>query len=83
MTAEAAPRSLLNGQIADAVAAAARFAVEPASHQARALALQALAHATALAMANAAQAQGGLQQINNAAVAALIAEINAVGAPRS
>lgn len=79
MAADVDPRSLLNAQIVDAVAAAG-FAVEAAPRQARALALQALAHASALAMANAAQAQGGLQQINNAAVAALIAEINAVGA---
>lgn len=75
MTDEAAARSPLNEQIVQAVVAAAG----PAQHQARTLALQALAHATALAMANAAQTQGGLQQINNAAVAALIAEINAVG----
>jgi hypothetical protein len=79
MAPESTPRSPLNDQIVAAVAVAAG----PASHQARALALQALAHATALAMENAAQAQAGLQQINNAAVAALIAEINAVGAPRS
>jgi hypothetical protein len=36
------------------------------------MAIQAAAHATSLAMENASQTQGGMQQINNAAVAALI-----------
>ena len=75
MAAEPGPHAPLNDQIVAAVVAAPG----PPIGQARTLALQALAHATALAMANAVQAQGGLQQINNAAIAALIAEINAVG----
>lgn len=39
------------------------------------ISLQALAHATGLSMENAVQAQGGMQQINNAAVAAIITQI--------
>ena len=42
------------------------------------VAVQATAHATGLAMENATQAQGGMQQINNAAVAALITMISNV-----
>lgn len=67
--------SPLNPQAVAAVGAADGFVLVPAPGLSRALALQALAHATALAMANAAQVQGGMQQINNAASAAVIAQI--------
>lgn len=42
------------------------------------IAIQAVAHATGLAMENATQTQGGMQQINNAAVAALLTMITNV-----
>lgn len=42
------------------------------------IAIQASAHATGLAMENATQTQGGMQQINNAAVAALLTMITDV-----
>lgn len=78
--AAAVERSPVNEQVAAAVAALDGFVLAAAPKEARALGLQALAHATALAMANAAQLQGGMQQVNQAATAAMVAQIMRAGA---
>ena len=78
--AATAERSPLNEQVAAAAGAADGFVLAAAPREARALGLQAFAHATALAMANAVQAQGGMQQVNKAATAAMVAQIMQAGA---
>ena len=65
----------VNAQITDAVTQTHVKVLGEGPAEAVAIAVQAVAHATSLAVGNASQAQGGMQQINNAAVGALIAKI--------
>ena len=65
----------VNAQITDAVTQTNVKVLGVGPAEAVAIAVQAVAHATSLSVENASQAQGGMQQINNAAVGALIAKI--------
>ncbi|WP_255985046.1 RebB family R body protein, partial [Klebsiella pneumoniae] len=65
----------VNAQITDAVTQTNVKVLGEGPAEAVAIAVQAVAHATSLSVENASQAQGGMQQINNAAVGALIAKI--------
>lgn len=71
--------NLINGQALDAVIDANLAVVSMAPAITSGLMNQTLAHAASLAMQNAVQAQAGLQQINNAAIAALIGSIDRIG----
>jgi len=74
--------ALVNTQITDAVTQTNVKVVGEAPAEALAVTMQAMGHATGLAMENAAQTQGGMQQINNTSTAALMAMImKAGGAP--
>ncbi len=66
---------LVNPQITDAVTQTNVKVLGEAPAEALALTMQAMGHATALAMENAAQTQGGMQQINNTSTGALMAII--------
>ena len=77
--AAAAATSPVNEQVVAAVGATAGFVMAAAPKAAEGMALQAFAHATALAMANATESQAGMQQINKAAIAAVIAQIMQTG----
>ncbi len=66
---------LVNAQITDAVTQTNVKVVGEAPAEAVGLSVQALAHAVGLAMENATQTQGGMQQVNNAATAAIVAMI--------
>jgi Killing trait len=68
-----------NSQITDAMTQACVNVIGEGPPQSVVVATQAMAHASALAMANATQAQGGMQQINNTAAAAVIAMIMGAG----
>jgi len=65
----------VNAQITDAVTQTNVKVLGEGPAEAVAISVQAVAHATSLAVENASQTQGGMQQINNAAVGALIAKI--------
>lgn len=65
----------VNAQITDAVTQTNVKVLGEGPAEAVAIAVQAVAHATSLSVENASQAQGGMQQINNAAVGAVIAKI--------
>lgn len=65
----------VNAQITDAVTQTNVKVLGEGPAEAVAIAVQAVAHATGLSVENASQTQGGMQQINNAAVGALIAKI--------
>lgn len=65
----------VNAQITDAVTQTNVKVLGEGPAEAVAIAVQAVAHATSLSVENASQAQGGMQQINNEAVGALIAKI--------
>jgi oligoribonuclease (3'-5' exoribonuclease) len=67
----------VNPQITDAVTQTNVKVVGEAPAEALALSSQTLAHAIGLAMENAAQTQGGMQQVNNSATGAMIAQITA------
>jgi hypothetical protein len=67
----------VNPQITDAVTQTNVKVVGEAPAEALALSSQTLAHAMGLAMENAAQTQGGMQQVNNTATGAMIAQITA------
>jgi hypothetical protein len=69
----------VNDQITDAMTQACVNVIGEAPAQSLAVATQAMVHASALAMANATQAQGGMQQINNTATAAVVALIMGAG----
>ena len=71
----------VNSQILDAVAQTNVKLVGEAPAEGIGLTLQGISHATILAMENATQVQGGMQQIANAAVAALITRIATAGDP--
>ena len=70
-----ADRDVVNAQITDAVTQTNVKVLGEAPAEALAVAMHAMAHATGLAMENATQAQGGMQQINNTSTSALMALI--------
>ncbi len=70
----------VNAQITDAVTQTNLKVLGEAPAEAVGRATQALAHSVGLAMENATQTQGGMQQANNSATAAIIAMIMQVGA---
>ena len=70
----------VNSQVTDAVTQTNVKLVAEAPAEAVAVSTQAMAHATSLAMENASQAQGGMQQVNNTATAAMISLITQAGA---
>ena len=73
--------STVNAQITDAVTQTNVKVLGEAPAQSMALIYQTMAHSISLAMENAQQAQGALQQIGNAGTASAITTIlNAVGA---
>ena len=67
--------SLVNAQITDAVTQANVKVLGEAPAQSMALIYQTMAHSISLAMENAQQAQGGLQQIGNAVTLSAITMI--------
>ncbi|TXL73144.1 RebB like protein [Vineibacter terrae] len=69
----------VNAQITDAVTQTNVKVLGEAPAEALAAASQAMAHAMGLAMENATQTQGGMQQINNTATGAMIALITQAG----
>ena len=72
--------ALVNTQITDAVTQTNVKVVGEAPAEAVGVTTQAMAHATGLAMENATQTQGGMQQINNTSTSALMALIMQAGA---
>ncbi len=70
-----ADNTLVNGQITDAVTQTNVKVLAEAPAQSMALVYQAMAHSISLAMENAQQAQGGLQQIGNAVTSSAITMI--------
>lgn len=62
----------VNSQITDAVTQTNVKVLGEGPAEAVAMSIQAVAHATSLSVENASQTQGGMQQINNAAVGGLI-----------
>lgn len=71
--------ALVNTQITDAVTQTNVKVLGEAPAEALAVTMQAMGHATGLAMENATQTQGGMQQINNTSTAALMALIMKAG----
>ena len=71
----------VNPQITDAVTQTNVKVLGEAPPEAVAIATQAMAHATGLAMESASQAQGGMQQVNNTSTAAIITLIMQAGTP--
>ena len=69
----------VNYQTLDAIAQTNVKVVGEAPAEGIGLTIQGTTHATVLAMENATQTQGGMQQIANAAVAALITKIASLG----
>ena len=67
--------ALVNAQITDAVTQTNVKVLGEAPAEALAVTMQAMSHATGLAMENATQTQGGMQQINNTSTSALMALI--------
>ncbi|HTQ13433.1 MAG TPA: RebB family R body protein [Rhizomicrobium sp.] len=65
----------VNSQITDAVTQANVKVVGESPAEAVAVEVQAMAHSTSLAMENATATQGGMQQVNNTATAAMISLI--------
>lgn len=70
----------VNSRIIDAVAQTNFKVVGESPAESLALATQALGHAVSLAMENATQTQGGMQQINNTSTAAIVSMIMQAGA---
>jgi Killing trait len=70
-----ASETLVNGQITDAVTQTNVKVLGEAPAQSMALVYQTMAHSISLAMENAQQAQGGLQQIGNAVTSSAITMI--------
>lgn len=73
----------VNSQITDAVAQTNVKVVGEAPAESLALATQTMAHAISLAMENATQTQGGMQQVNNTSTAAIVSMIMQAGATHS
>lgn len=71
----------VNAQITDAVTQTNVKVLGEGPAEAVAMASQAMAHATSLSMESASQTQGGMQQINNAAVGVLITKILEIPVP--
>ena len=69
------PDTTVNGQITDAVTQTNVKVLGEAPAQSMALVYQTMAHSISLAMENAQQAQGGLQQIGNAVTSSSITMI--------
>ncbi|HEY1631810.1 MAG TPA: RebB family R body protein [Rhizomicrobium sp.] len=65
----------VNSQVTDAVTQANVKVVGEGPAEALSVEVQAMAHSIGLAMENATQAQGGMQQVNNTATAAMISLI--------
>jgi hypothetical protein len=76
----ATPPLTVNTQITDAVTQTNVKVLGEAPAEALGVASQAMAHAVGLAMENATQTQGGMQQINNTATAAMMALITQTSA---
>lgn len=74
-----AENTSVNAQITDAITQSNVINVGEAPAVALAIATQALAQAAGLAAQNAVQAQGAMQQINNAATSALVTQIMQAG----
>ncbi|HEY2068063.1 MAG TPA: RebB family R body protein [Rhizomicrobium sp.] len=70
-----ADNTLVNGQVTDAVTQTNVKVVAEAPAQSMALIYQTMAHSISLAMENAQQAQGGLQQIGNAVTSSAVTMI--------
>jgi len=70
-----ADNTLVNGQVTDAVTQTNVKVLGEAPAQSMALVYQTMAHSISLAMENAQQAQGGLQQIGNAVTSSAITMI--------
>ncbi len=70
-----ADSTLFNGQITDAVTQTTVKVLAEAPAQSMALIYQTMAHSISLAMENAQQAQGGLQQIGNAVTSSAVTMI--------
>ena len=66
---------VVNTQITDAVTQTNVKVLGEAPAEALAVSTQAMGHATGLAMENASQTQGGMQQVNNTSTSALMAMI--------
>jgi len=73
---------IVNPKVTDAITQANVKVLGEGPAEGADVAIQASAHATGLAMENATQTQGGMQQINNAAVSVLIKMINDVPPPK-
>jgi len=71
----------VNARIVDAVAQTNFKVVGESPAESLALATQAMGHAVSLAMENATQTQGGMQQINNTSTAAIVSMIVQAGSP--
>ncbi|OEJ65142.1 RebB family R body protein [Magnetovibrio blakemorei] len=71
--------NLVNSQITDAVTQTNVKVLGESPAGALGVSSQAMAHAMGLAMENATQTQGGMQQIGNSAAAALMAMITKAG----
>lgn len=74
-----AAKTRVNPQVTDAVTQTNVKTLGEAPAEGVAVTTQALAHAVSLAMENATQTQGGMQQINNTSTAALISMIMEAG----
>jgi killing trait domain-containing protein len=70
---------VVNTQITDAVTQTNVKVLGEAPAEALAVSTQAMGHATGLAMENASQTQGGMQQVNNTSTSALMAMIMKAG----
>ncbi len=70
---------IVNTQITDAVTQTNVKVLGEAPAEALAVSTQAMGHATGLAMENASQTQGGMQQVNNTSTSALMAMIMKAG----
>jgi hypothetical protein len=70
----------INSQVTDAITQTNVKLVGEGPAEAVSVSTQAMAHAMSLAMENASQTQGGMQQVNNTATAAMIALITQAGA---
>lgn len=70
----------VNAQVTDAVTQTNVKLVGESPAESIAVETQAMSHSTSLAMENAVQTQGGMQQVNNTATAAMISLITQAGA---
>jgi len=70
---------IVNTQITDAVTQTNVKVLGEAPAEALAVSTQAMGHANGLAMENATQTQGGMQQVNNTSTSALMAMIMKAG----